>query len=298
MKKTTEVNLVNWTKEVLFDGTTMLQVSPKADIVKKIDCAYSFVTDTEKYKAHVAMYYYTLLFRENVESLKNLSEFKDKNTDITEKDDSDVVLEKSQWKLKKEAYKTLLKFQNEIAETIEYLATVLKLNTRFPAEKSTEKEQINFRASVLDFCQNYKTDLATQILVANFIGGKKSPYLPVVKDSGNAMVAVDAFYTAMEGNKSDNVCKKAYVEAKNKLELLCSNLKIEATDYTAETKLHANQTFTRIMAFKCISQLYSGITGNSRTGALSSKKDFHRVEHEMLTRCIQMKYTGKQPLFD
>lgn len=277
------ISLMEWTQATVEDGTTVVKVAKRSSSTISIDCNYSYVKDMPKYKAYTALYWYCLVFENNLSNLEKLSKLENKDTS------NFTSLEKAMHNRELERLEEIQAFQTEVAETMGYLCEILSINT---AITGSTREELRKTANEVRKDHVKTVDLGTKILVSAF-WDKKGTKLPFIPNSGATTISLLNLQEALNNDKaSEKSVKEAYLDAKNQLEELCKTISIEETEWTNHCRLHANQTFTRGLATRCLSKATGKTSGNTKTGKLETVSNFREVEQEMLYSCLKLKYLG------
>lgn len=283
IKTEQNISLMEWTRTTVEDGTTIVKVARRNNSTILIDCNYSYVKDMPKYKAYIALYWYCQVFENNLPSLEKLGKLENKDTSNL------TSLEMAMHNREVERLEEIQAFQTEIAETMGYLCDVLSINSAITGSTREELRKIanEFRKDHVK-----SVDLGTKILVSAFWDTKGSK-LPFIPNSGATTISLLNLQEALNNDKaSEKSVKEAYLDAKKQLEELCKTLSIEETEWTNHCRLHANQTFTRGLANRCLSKATGKTSGNTKTGKLEIVSNFREVEQEMLYSCLKLKYLG------
>ncbi len=273
MTKTINVSLAEITSANINSTDTTLQLTKNNINVININCNFSFVKDIELFKAEIALKWYCQLFSDNVQKLEKMKGLENVNTLLFDTD------EKRKHEEKLEKKKALKAFQVEITETIRVICDKLQINL------------VGFDEN--EFINTYTGHPIIEILVGG-AWDDKGTKMPLVFGSGKATIAIKDFYQALHNAKAnDSDIKKCYLSAKKELEELCKAISFGESESVKECKLHANQQFTRDVAFNAIGQAYAQIALNKKSGKFEKKEQFHMIEREVILSCIRQKYLTK-----
>ena len=273
MTKTINVSLAEITSANINSTDTTLQLTKNNINVININCNFSFVKDIELFKAEIALKWYCQLFSDNVQKLEKMKGLENVNTLLFDTD------EKRKHEEKLEKKKAVKAFQVEITETIRVICDKLQINL------------VGFDEN--EFINTYTGHPIIEILVGG-AWDDKGTKMPLVFGSGKATIAIKDFYQALHNAKAnDSDIKKCYLSAKKELEELCKAISFGESESVKECKLHANQQFTRDVAFNAIGQAYAQIALNKKSGKFEKKEQFHMIEREVILSCIRQKYLTK-----
>ncbi len=272
MTRTTNITLEELTSASINSTDTILQLTKNNVSVINLNCNFSFVKDMNLFKAEIALKWYCELFSDNVKKLEKMKALENADTTVMSAEE----LQKHEEKIEKK--KALKAFQAEIMETIRMICD--KLQIVLPNDKN-------------DFIRTYTPHRLIEILVGG-AWDDKGTKMPLVFGSGKATIAIKDFYQALHNAKAnDSDIKKCYLSAKKELEELCKAISFGESESVKECKLHANQQFTRDVAFNAIGQAYAQIALNKKSGKFEKKEQFHMIEREVILSCIRQKYLTK-----